>query len=365
MTTPLIEQVAALVRVESPSGDLDALAEMARAVRELLAPLGGRLREHPGPMGTHLVLELDARGSTSTPVLLVGHYDTVWPVGTLARLGWRVEDGTAAGPGGYDMKAGLVVAAAALSRLLASGSPHPPVRLVVVADEEVGSPTSTELVRSLATGARAVLGFESPHPGGPLKRGRHGSTRLRIGVRGRSAHAALDPASGVSAVEELVDQLVRLRGLVDRPGVLSNVGSLHAPGRTNVVPDAASAEVGLRFADPAVEQEVLAALRALAPVRPGAEVSVEVLSSRPAWVPGEEDELLTTVRRVAGELGQELSVAPAAGAADTNTTGALGVPTLDGLGPWGAGAHADHEQFEVAALEPRVALVTATLLALA
>lgn len=365
MTTPLIDQVADLVRVESPSGDLDALAEMAEAVRGLLAPLRGRLQEYPGAMGTHLVLELDGRGSTSDPVLLMGHYDTVWPVGTLERLGWRVEEGIAAGPGGYDMKAGLVVAVTALSRLQAEGADYPPVRLVVVADEEVGSPTSTELVRALAGGARAVLGFESPHPGGPLKRGRHGSTRLRISVRGRSAHAALDPGSGVSAVEELVDQLVRLRSLVNREGVLGNVGSLHAPGRTNVVPDAASAEVGLRFADPEVEREVLAAVAALAPVRPGAEVHVDVLSSRPAWVPGPEDELLTTARRVAEQLGQDLSASPAAGAADTNTTGALGVPTLDGLGPWGGGAHADSEHFEVAALEPRVALVAGILRALA
>ncbi|MVA77555.1 M20/M25/M40 family metallo-hydrolase [Auraticoccus sp. F435] len=365
MTDNLLDRVAALVAVESPTGDLEALAAAAEAVRALLAPLGGRLREHPGEMGTHLVLELDGHGSDSAPVLLVGHYDTVWPVGTLQRMPWTVADGVARGPGGYDMKSGLVVAAAALSDVLASGRPHPPVRLVVVADEEVGSPTSTPLLRSLAEGARAALGFESPHPGGPLKRGRHGSTRLRLRVGGRSAHAALDPGSGISAVDELVDQLVRLRALVDRPGVLCNVGSLTAPGRTNVVTDAAEAEIGLRFADPAVEQEVMAAVRAMAPVRAGARLEVEVLSSRPAWVPAGSDELLTTALRVAAVLGVELDPAPAAGGADTNTTGSLGVPTLDGLGPWGAGAHAEHEQFEVAALEQRRRLVAELLLALA
>lgn len=365
MTTSLLDQVAELVSTESPTGDLEALAVMAERVRELLAPVAGRLQEHPGAMGTHLVLELDGRESASAPVLLVGHYDTVWPVGTLARMPWRVSGGTAYGPGSFDMKAGLAVAALALADLTAQGRPHPPVRLVVVADEEVGSPTSTPLLRVLAEGARAALGLESPHPGGPLKRGRHGSTRLRLDVAGRSAHAALDPDSGVSAIEELVDQIVGLRELTARPGVLCNVGSIEAPGKTNVVTDAASAQVGLRFADASVEREVLEQIRSLQPVRAGAELSVEVLSSRPAWVPAESDELLRTALAVAAELGMDLSPAPAAGGADTNTTGSLGVPTLDGLGPWGAGAHADHEQFEIAALEQRRRLLVGLLQALA
>ncbi|MDN5727328.1 MAG: M20/M25/M40 family metallo-hydrolase, partial [Propionibacteriales bacterium] len=316
-------------------------------------------------MGPHLVFEVPGRGSDARPVLLVGHHATVHPVGSLAEMPWRVDDGVAYGPGCYDMKSGLVVAAEAVRRLQQSGVAHPPVIMVVVADEEVGSPTSRELINELAGQVQAALGFESPHPKGELKRGRHGSTRVRISVTGKAAHAALDPESGVAATDELVDQLARLRPIVDREGVLCNVGSLTAPGKTNVVNDHAEAELGLRFAEARVESEVLDQLTSLLPINPRAEVRVEVLSRRPAWTPAADDTLLAAARAVAAELGQDFDAFPAAGAADTNAVGRLGVPTLDGLGPWGAGAHARHEQFDISALSPRIALVQGILAALA
>ncbi|MFX4273374.1 M20/M25/M40 family metallo-hydrolase [Propionibacteriaceae bacterium Y1685] len=364
-TQNLLDTIGDLVELESPTGDLAALERTAAAIAALWEPLGATVTRHESEMGPHLVFEVSGRDSDARPVLLVGHHDTVHPVGSLAEMPWRIEGGTAYGPGCYDMKSGLVIAAEAVRRLQESGVAHPPVIMVVVADEEVGSPTSKELINQLAGTVQAALGFESPHPGGPLKRGRHGSTRLRITVTGKASHAALDPEAGVSATNEIVDQLTRLRPVVDRDGVLCNVGSITAPGKTNVVNDHAEAELGLRFADAATETEVLDQLTSLAPIHPRAEVRVDILSRRPAWTPASEDALLTAARAVAADLGQEFDAFPAAGAADTNAVGGLGVPTLDGLGPWGAGAHATHEQFETAALEPRIALVKGILAALA
>jgi glutamate carboxypeptidase len=271
------------------------------------------------------------------------------------------------GPGAYDMKSGLVVIETAISMLHELGLPYRPLRVVVAADEEVGSPTATAVVTEAAQGVVAALGFESPHPDGALKVGRRGSTRIRISVTGREAHAALDPAKGASAIDELIDQLLRVRGIVDAvPGeVLCNVGTISGGGKTNVVPAAAAAEIGLRFVDGDTEGVVLDALSSLAPIRPGAEVDVAILSRRPAWAPPSgPDALLDLARAAAATVGQTVDGRPAAGAADTNTTGALGIPTLDGLGPRGAGAHARHEHVLVTSLPQRAALVTALLSAL-
>jgi len=243
-------------------------------------------------------------------------------------------------------------------------APARPVRLVVVADEEVGSPTARPLVEEHVAGAVAVLGLESPHPGGALKSARLGSTRVRIEVRGRSAHAALDPESGVSAVDELVDQLFAVREIMAaEPTVLCNVGTVGGGGRTNVVPDRASADIGLRFTDTATQDRVLAALGGLTAVREGAEVVVRTLTSRPAWSDADDD-LLARVAAAGAAVGQEVTGRPAAGGADTNTAGAAGIPTLDGFGPLGGGAHAADERIEIASLAERAALLAAVLTAL-
>jgi glutamate carboxypeptidase len=237
------------------------------------------------------------------------------------------------------------------------------VRLVVVADEEVGSPTGREVVTAEADGAVAALGLESPHPDGALKSGRLGSTRVRLEVTGRAAHAALDPEAGVSAVDELVDQLIAVRGVVaEEPGVLCNVGTIAGGGRTNVVPDRAAADIGLRFADADTQDRVLSALTGLTAVRSGAEVVTRVLTSRPAW-PQRDGDLLAQVVSAGEAVGQRIIARPAAGAADTNSTGAAGIPTLDGFGPRGAGAHAAHEQIVIASLAERIALLASVLAA--
>lgn len=366
----MLDRLETYVRLETPTGDRSRLDAFAGVLVSAHEALGGSARRFPGPGGDHLVVDHPGSGepATQAPVLLVGHHDTVWPAGALdGDVPWRAGDDVVRGPGAYDMKSGLVVIETALGLLAELGLPHRPVRVVVVADEEVGSPSATPVVIAAAEGVVAALGFESPHPDGALKVGRRGSTRVRVSVQGRESHAALDPAAGVSAVDELVDQLLRVRGIVEAtPGeVLCNVGTITGGGKTNVVPAAATAEIGLRFVDGDTEAVVLDALTSLTPVRTGAGVTVETLSRRPAWAPSPgSDALLATARVAAASVGQTLDGRPAAGAADTNTTGALGIPTLDGLGPLGAGAHARHEQVVVSSLPERAALVTALLAAL-
>ncbi|MFT4110796.1 M20/M25/M40 family metallo-hydrolase [Propionicimonas sp.] len=369
-TEALAADLIALVERETPSHDAAASAGIAEHLAGLWRRFGV-VRPVARPVGTHLVVEVAGVGERrdAAPVVLLGHSDTVWPVGTLAGpVPLRVEDGVLRGPGSYDMKAGLVVMLAAVQALGDAGLAHRPLRVVVAADEEVGSGSASELVREQCAGAAAVLGFESPHPDGALKVGRLGSTRLRLRVVGRESHAALDPDGGVSAIDELVDQLVVLRRSVAavsarHPGqVLLNVGAIAGGGRTNVVPGESEALVGFRFGTPAAEAEVLDAVAALSPLRAGASLEAEVLSSRPAWQASEADAaLLGQVCALAGEVGLAASGRPAAGAADTNTSGALGVPTLDGFGPRGGGAHAVTEHVLLESLLDRVVLLVAVL----
>ncbi len=351
---------------ETPTGDAAALDALATALAADVAPLGARTRRVPLPHGDALVLDLPGRGEPAgrRPALLLAHHDTVHPVGSLAGgMRLRRDGDVLHGPGVYDMKGGLVVALAALELLDGLRVAHRPVRLVLTPDEEVGSPSSAATVLTAADGVAYALGLEPPHPGGALKTSRLGSTRWRLGVTGRAAHAALDPAAGVNAIDELVDQLLAVRSLSARyPHVLVNVGTVRGGGRTNVVPESAAAEVGFRFVDGGTERTVLDELAALRPVRPGARLTPQVLSRRPAWGPSPAtDELLAAVARAGALVGQDVTGAPASGAADTNLTGGAGVPSLDGFGPLGAGAHAVDERVDLRSLPERAALLAAVL----
>ncbi|MEU4427601.1 M20/M25/M40 family metallo-hydrolase [Actinoplanes sp. NPDC024001] len=346
------------VAVESPTGDPRALAALAEMLEADAARAGFSTAREPHPTGDHLIWTLPARDVPGEPILLLSHYDTVWPVGTLAEMPWSVEDDVIRGPGVYDTKSGIVALLAAAERI--GGGPHPELRVIVVADEEIGSPTAGDLVRAEASRARAVLGLEPPHPGGDLKTGRRGSTRARIEVTGIEAHAALDPDAGVNAIDELIDQLIRFRAAVGQRPVLLNTGTITGGGRTNVVAGRAHADLGLRFVDPADEEAVLEALRSLRPVRERGQVSARLLSHRPTWRAA-DDGLLEQIKRIAAGIGQPLDGRPADGAADTNTTGALGRPTVDGLAPAGGGAHARTEWVSAASIASRADLLAALL----
>jgi glutamate carboxypeptidase len=362
----IIERLREYVGTETPTGDAAALNAFAERLATRYAELGATVRRVPTPTGDHLVADFPGRGprAADAPLLFLAHHDTVWPVGQLrGAMPWREADGIIHGPGVFDMKGGLVILETALEQVC--GQDHRPVRLVVVADEEIGSPSARELVTAESAGVYAAFGLEPPHPNGDLKTSRWGSTRVRIEVTGREAHAALDPAGGVSAIDELVDQLIAVRKLVaGYDEVLCNVGTITGGGRTNVVPGSAAADIGFRFVDPSTEEAVLEAVAGLQPVR-DAQLQVRVMSNRPAWQPSPvTDELLAKVASAGRSVDQEVGGAAASGAADTNLTGWLGVPTLDGLGPVGKGAHAVHEQVIAASLTERVALVAAIITSL-
>jgi glutamate carboxypeptidase len=366
----ILERLAGYVGHESPTGSTDALNVFVTELAQVYRALGANVRREPTPGGDHLVADLPGRGALSiaAPIVLLGHSDTVWDLETLAAMPWSVDDGVARGPGVYDMKAGLIIIETALAMLVDGDRDHPPVRVLIACDEEIGSPTFRALLEQAVEGADCALGFEPPHPGGALKTARRGSCRVRLEVTGKPAHAALDPDKGISAIEELLDQLLVLRRLVATAtaavpqSVLLNVGTISGGTRTNVVAGAAQADLGLRFADDATENRILATLDALTPIRPGAVVSSTVLSHRPTWMHrSTSDALLERMNRAGERVGQPVDGRPAAGAADTNTTGWLGIPTLDGLGPDGGGAHAGDERMIVESLYERIALLHAFL----
>ena len=361
-----IELVRELVEIESPSGDREASEQIANVLAPKFEALGGTARHVASELGTHLVIDFQAvQQPAESPLVFIGHTDTVWPRGTLSdRVPWSNDGETVRGPGAYDMKAGIVVMLAALERTQSS---RPAVRVVLVCDEEIGSPTSGDLLREAVRDCSGAIGFESPHPSGDFKVGRRGSVRIELEVQGRAAHAALDPELGVSAIDELVDQLARVREFMAKPelsSVLCNVGTVAGGTRANVVPDSATAEIGLRFVDAETEATVLTWLEALAPFREGARVTATKLSHRPTWAPSAADaRLLSRVQAAAGEVGQAIDGHPAAGAGDTNLAGSLRVPTLDGFGPAGGGAHAVDEHFSVRSFGERIELLTALLAA--
>lgn len=342
---------------ESPSGDEAALARCAALIEAGHREAGGHVTRTDG----HLVTGF---GPAEGPhLLLVGHYDTVWPVGRLVSMPYTDDGTTITGPGTFDMKSGLVAVEMAVRALATVGaSPIRPVRLVAVCDEEVGSPGGRPLLERHLDGAEAVLGLESPHPDGALKSARRGSTRILLSVHGREAHAALDPGKGVSAIDELLDQLTTVRAAApDDDTTLFNVGRIEGGRRANVIAGEASAEIGLRFTSREAERQVLATLESARPYRAGATVEARVLSTRPTWPERERIPLLDSVARIGARIGQRVTGRPAAGAGDTNLPGSLGLPTLDGLGPRGRGAHAPDEAIEVSALAERAALLAAIM----
>jgi glutamate carboxypeptidase len=366
----MLKRLRQLVELETPTSDAVASGRAADLLAARYLGLGATVRRHAVDQGTHLVADLPGAGvlATHAPVLLLGHSDTVWAAGTLIEMPWSRDGDVIRGPGSLDMKSGLVIMETALE-LARSARDRRPVRVLVGCDEETGSPTLGPYLAAALDGVACVLGFEAPHPDGALKTGRWGSTRLRVGITGRAAHAALDPEQGVSATDELVDQLHAVRrlvaGLDDGASVLLNVGAIEGGGRANVVADAAAALLGLRFRTPEAERTVLDAVASLAPCRAGAAVTTTVLSRRPAWSGDSQADrsLVTALAGVGWRLGLTVTARSARGAADTNQTGAAGVPTVDGLGPAGAGAHARDEHASLESMSERAALVAAFLTA--
>jgi glutamate carboxypeptidase len=326
---------------------------------------GGRVtRLSRSDRGDHLRGEFPAASPhprDATPqVLLLGHFDTVWPIGQLAQMPLERRGGRLHGPGTFDMKAGIAIGLLATRALSEAGglSSHRIVMLWTT-DEELGSGTSRAAIEDEARRSDAVLVLEPSLPGGALKTSRKGCGGYEIVVRGVSAHAGIEPQKGASAVQELAQQILHVNALQDLDrGILVNVVQVSGGRRSNVIPDEARATVDVRVPTAADASCLDAALRSLRVVDPRTSLSVTGGVDRPPLERSEHVErLYNQAHEVARQLGQTLGEGSTGGGSDGNFTAALGVPTLDGLGAIGDGAHALHEHVEIEPLVDRAALV--------
>ena len=361
----LLEFIETLVAIESPSDVAAAVNRCGAELAARLESLGGRITRIDSPTaGDHLRV---AFGSGSRQILLLGHFDTVWPVGQLQQMPLKREGGKLYGPGVFDMKAGIGLATLATRALLDRGElTDCQIVMLWTTDEEVGSTTSRGLIEIEAARSDAVFVFEPSLPGGALKTSRKGVGQFEMITRGVSAHAGLDPGKGISAIRELARQITAIDDLQDPAnGVTLTVGIVSGGTRANVVPAEARATIDARAITRADADRVQKMMHALKPQIAGAQVEVTGGFARP---PLERSpavvKLFEQAKAVAAEIGVKLEEGSAGGGSDGNFTAALGIPTLDGFGAIGDGAHALHEHVDIDALVPRAATIAGVLAAL-
>lgn len=358
----LLETIEALVCLESPTTDKAAVDRCGAEVARRLAGVGGRVqRLARSGAGDHLLTEF---GCGTRQVLILGHLDTVWDAGTLALRPWRHAGGRIYGPGVFDMKAGIGVGLLAVRALAESASGIPGrVVMLLTSDEETGSATSRRAIEEEARRSAAVLVLEPALPGGAVKTSRKGCGEFVLRVEGVAAHAGIEPGRGANAIHELARQIAGI-GAWQAPelGTTLNVGVIRGGTRTNVIAAAAEAVIDVRVSTMAEAARVHGVLAALRPHDPRTRLTVSGGVDRPPFERTPEvADLYTRARALAADMGRELGEGGTGGGSDGNFTAALGVPTLDGLGAVGGGAHADDEHVTVEELPWRAALVAGLL----
>jgi len=356
----MVAHVRELVMRESPTHEKAACDALCDYLADQFRALGGRAKVHrQETAGNHLQVDfVGPKGQQ--PLLLLGHYDTVYDLGTLKTMPWREQGGKLCGPGVFDMKSGIVQMMFALRALceVKGGLPRP-VTVWLVSDEETGSDSSRALTEKLASQCTAALVCEPSGPGGAVKTARKGVGDFVVKVTGRASHAGLDFEKGQSAIQELAHQIHAISRLTNlKRGITLNVGVIRGGTRTNVVAGEAVAEVDLRVArksdGPVMERKV----KALKPVNRNCKLEITGGVNRPPLERTKEvAALFATAQRAAGELGFPLQEIAVGGGSDGNFTAGIGIPTLDGLGAVGDGAHAAHEHVVAAELPRRAALL--------
>lgn len=366
-----LDLLGRLVNIDSGVGQTEGLDAVRTEIRSQCEAIGFDVADRPSNGAPPTLLATRRSPHLERPhVLMLGHLDTVFPPGTVADRPFQVTDGRAAGPGVADMKGGLVVMLEALRAVDALGHIDDfHFSLLFNADEESGSSGSRETIEAVAGEADLVLVFEPGRPDGSVVTSRRGLRRYRVHVKGRAAHSGVDPETGASAVTALARKIVAMEQLTDHARRLSvNVGVIRGGSRPNIVPDSADAEIDVRLADTASEIAVDKAMHAIIAATdvPGTAATAELFAHRP---PLTEAPSLAPVLRVYAEtaerLGIEWRTSWTGGGSDGNFTAALGVPTLDGLGPVGGGYHTEHEFIHVSSLPQRAALSAGALVALA
>jgi glutamate carboxypeptidase len=349
------------VECESPSNDKVLVDQFGKMVASEFERLGGAVRFYP-QQDFGGVLQVDfTLGSRKKPILLLGHLDTVYEAGTLEQMPCRIADGKMYGPGVFDMKGGIAMMLLAIAALQQEHGALPrPVTVLLNPDEEVGSKVSRKITERLAKKSQAVLVLEpSAGPKGACKTGRKGVGDYLIRVKGVSAHAGLDFQKGANAITELSRQLIRITALTDlKRGTTLNPGIVRGGTRTNVVPEFAEAEVDIRVASQKEAERLDRRIRSLKPRDRRCKLEISGgLNRGPFERTKAVVALYEHARKIAAELGFPLFETAVGGGSDGNFTAGLGIPTLDGLGAVGEGAHAVHENVVLAEIPRRAALL--------
>jgi glutamate carboxypeptidase len=358
----IVQTIHQLVEIESPSDNKDAVDRLGKLLAGRFEGLGGHAKFHRAQkFGDHLQVDFVGTGR-GKPVLLLGHLDTVYPLGTLATMPSRVASGRLSGPGAFDMKSGIALMLHAIEALRAWHEdvlPRP-VIVLLVSDEEVGSDTSRRITENLARQSAAVLVFEPSHgPKGAVKTARKGIGEYVLKVTGKAAHSGLDFEKGQSAIVELARQIVAIQKLIDlKRGLTLNVGTMQGGTRVNVIPAEASAVLDVRVVRKQDAASIDRKLRSLKPFNRKCKLEITGGMNRP---PMERTSSVAALYKKAAEIakqiGWKLEEAAVGGGSDGNFIAALGIPTLDGLGGVGEGAHATHESILISELPKRATLL--------
>ncbi|BBK44537.1 carboxypeptidase [Allostella vacuolata] len=358
----IFEGIRQWVSIESPSNDAAAVNRMADHVQASLARLGATIERTPGRDGWGDVLKARTQwGGDGPGILVLSHIDTVHPIGMIEKLKFERQGDQVFGPGIYDMKGGAYLAYYAYQHLVRAGRQTPlPVTFMFVPEEEVGSPTSREMIEAEARKNKYVLVTEPARDGGKIVTSRKGVGRFVVQVEGRPAHAGARHEDGRSAVRAMARLILAVEGMTDYDrGITTNVGLISGGTGVNVVPQFCTAEVDLRVPDAATGEEMVARILGLSSDEPDVKVTVTGGMNRPPYVKDAGiARLFDHAKMLAAEIGFELEdCVVTGGGSDGNFTAAIGVPTLDGLGVDGKGAHTDYEQAYYSSFEPRAKLM--------
>lgn len=363
----MLEGIRSWVEIESPSLDAAAVNRMADKVEADARAAGGRVTRYSGrdERGDHLLVESPWGEAHDRGILVLSHYDTVHPIGTIDKiLPFRVEGDLAYGPGISDMKGGAYLAFAALADLISRGTPTPlPIRHLYVSDEETGSLTSRALIEEEARRAKYVLVTEPARDGGRCVTARKGTARFDIVAQGRASHAGSRHAEGRNAIKEMARQILDLEAMTDYElGLSVNVGVIHGGTRPNVVPYECRIEVDMRVPSPAVAETAVKKVLGLKPYDPDVTLTVTGELNRPPYEKLEGiSQLFETARGLAADYGFELGDVRTGGCSDGNFT-AEHAPTLDGLGVDGQGSSHTHNERTLISTIPHRALLLQRLM---
>lgn len=359
----LLDELSGWVKLETPTTDPAAVNRLMDIAEGELARAGASLNRIPGRngFGDNLVARTPGEGK---PILVAGHLDTVWSTGTLEAMPYRVDGNRAYGPGIFDMKAGSFIALHAVRSILNQRvRTKRPITLLLTPDEEVGSPTSRALIEREGADSAYVLITEPAGADGSCATARKGVGRFIMRVEGKGAHSGSSFQDGASAVVELAHQILRIHEMVDlEAGITLNIAPIWGGSRPNVIAPEAGCEIDLRVPTAEAGERLTATVLGLAPLTSGCRITVTGQMNRPPFI---ETPAITAfyerARGMASELGIDMPKQHRGGGSDGNFTAALGVPTLDGLGCPGSGAHASHEHILWRELAPRAALIAALL----